>query len=271
MGSNRGVIGPIWRKKWCGWCGKPFGIISEHNFFLEKIHFLPPSPNFFKFRRHANSYRGPSQNLSVSYLEIYVELRDLPPWTFFSYVMVLNPNPLSDGPDRTIYPGFQIPHIMAQWVLQWLPVEIAWGPHEGGTCRCYTIVSISRPGTHAIVSAHIINPTNGSTFRTWDDVCQKLFNEEGHSACLLAASNWGPTTNANISAQNTKTPSHVRYCVYMPSGYLSYHTLTPAWADLYIGELENRPQKDMHITIRYIYIYIYKRGLASLRLRRWSS
>ena len=75
-------------------------------------------------------------------------------------------------------------------------------------------------------------------------------------ACLLVAWNWGPTTNANISAQNTKTPSHVRYCVYMSSGYISYHTLTPAWADLYIGELENRPQKDMHITIRYIYIYI---------------
>ena len=88
MGSNRGVIGPIWRIKWCGWCGKPFGIISEHNFFLEKIHFLPPPPNFFEVRRHANSYRGPSQNLGVSYLEIYVELRDLPPRTFFSYVMV---------------------------------------------------------------------------------------------------------------------------------------------------------------------------------------
>ena len=29
-----------------------------------------------------------------------------------------------------------------------------------------------------------------------------------------------------------------------------YNTLTPAWADLYICELENRPQKDMHITIR---------------------
>ena len=73
-------------------------------------------------------------------------------------------------------------------------------------------------------------------------------------ACLLVAWNWAPTTNVNLSAQNIKTPSHVRYCVYMSSGYLSYHTLTPTWADLYIGELENRPQKDMHITIRYIYI-----------------
>ena len=68
----------------------------------------------------------------LSYLEIYVELRDLPTGTFFSYVMVLNPNPLSGGPDRTIYPCFQIPQILAQRVLQWLPVEIAWGPHEGG-------------------------------------------------------------------------------------------------------------------------------------------
>ena len=75
-------------------------------------------------------------------------------------------------------------------------------------------------------------------------------------ACLLVAWNWGPTTNANISAQNTKTPSHVRYCVYMSSGYLSYHTQTPAWAALNIGELENRPQKGMHITIRYTYTYI---------------
>ena len=67
---------------------------------------------------------------------------------------------------------------------------------------------------------------------------------------LLVAWVWGPTTNVNISTQNIKTPSHVRYCVYMSSGYPSYHTLTPAQADLYIGELENRPQKDMHITIR---------------------
>ena len=43
--------------------------------------------------------------IGLPYLEIYVELRDLPPGTFFSYFMVLNPNPLSDGPDRTIYPG----------------------------------------------------------------------------------------------------------------------------------------------------------------------
>ena len=70
-------------------------------------------------------------------------------------------------------------------------------------------------------------------------------------ACLLVAWNWGHTTKVNISAQNIKTPSHVRYCVYIPSGYLSYHTLTPAWADLYIGELENRPPKDMHISLRY--------------------
>ena len=64
----------------------------------------------------------------LPYLEIYAELRDLPPGTFFSYVVVLNPNPLSDGPDRTIYPGFQILQMLAQRV----PVEFAWGPHEGG-------------------------------------------------------------------------------------------------------------------------------------------
>ena len=30
-------------KKWRRWCGKPFGIISEHNFFFEKISlFWPP-------------------------------------------------------------------------------------------------------------------------------------------------------------------------------------------------------------------------------------
>ena len=30
-------------KKWRGWCGKPFGIISEHNFFFEKnALFWPP-------------------------------------------------------------------------------------------------------------------------------------------------------------------------------------------------------------------------------------
>ena len=74
-------------------------------------------------------------------------------------------------------------------------------------------------------------------------------------ACLLVAWNWGPTTNVNISAQNMKIPSHVRYCMYLSSGCLSTHTLTPARADLYMGELENRPQKDMHITIRYICIY----------------
>ena len=42
--------GPNWvnsvdfgRKKWRGWCGKPFGIISEHNFFFEKnALFWPP-------------------------------------------------------------------------------------------------------------------------------------------------------------------------------------------------------------------------------------
>ena len=71
--------------------------------FLKIFTFLAP-PNFFEVRRHTNSYRGPKV---VSYLEIYVELRDFTYGTFFSYFEVLYPNPFSDGPHRPIYPGFQ--------------------------------------------------------------------------------------------------------------------------------------------------------------------
>ena len=74
-------------------------------------------PNIKKFRKNSlfgpflssapyKSCGGRNQILGVSYLEIYVELRDLSSGTFFSYFEVLCPNPLSDGPHRSIYPGF---------------------------------------------------------------------------------------------------------------------------------------------------------------------
>ena len=74
--------------------------------------------------------------MGCSYLEIYVDLRDLPSGTFFSYFEVLNPNPLSDGPHRSIYYGFQIPPFSlgspfgALWLAGCVGVEklfFSWG------------------------------------------------------------------------------------------------------------------------------------------------
>ena len=69
------------RKKWCRWCGKPFGIISEHNFLWKIFTFLTPSRIFSKSGTIQIPIGG--QNLGVSYLEIYVELRDFTSGAFF--------------------------------------------------------------------------------------------------------------------------------------------------------------------------------------------
>ena len=41
-GSKLGEIGPISAEKWCRWCAKPFGIISEHKKISKKFHFFDP-------------------------------------------------------------------------------------------------------------------------------------------------------------------------------------------------------------------------------------
>ena len=147
--------------------------------------FWPP-PNFFQVRRHANSGAQPKFRCFI--FRNIRRITRFAPWDIFlicygpqskSTLRWARSNDLPWFPD-TPYIGTTGPAMIPCRNCLGTP----WG--GGGTCRCYTIVSISRPGTHAIMSALNINPTNGSTFRTWDDVCQKLFNEEGHSACLLA-------------------------------------------------------------------------------------
>ena len=90
------------RKKWCRWCGKPFGIISEHKKISKKFAFWPllksgaiqilwgQEPNFGGFI---------SRNIR--------RITRFHLWDLFSYFEVLCRNPLSDGPHRSIYPGFQ--------------------------------------------------------------------------------------------------------------------------------------------------------------------
>ena len=106
------------RKSGADDAGSLFRSFPNINFFLKIFHFFDPPPNFFKVRRHTNSYRGP--NLGVSYLEIYVELRDFTSGTFFSYFELLYPNPLSHGPHRPIYPGFQTYTFSAKFTF-WTP------------------------------------------------------------------------------------------------------------------------------------------------------
>ena len=98
----------------------PHGDPSAPRRPLQTKSLFAPPPNFFQFRRHANSYREPNQNLGVSYLEIYVELRDFTSGTFFSYFELLYLNPLSDGPHRPIYPGFQTYTFSAKFTF-WTP------------------------------------------------------------------------------------------------------------------------------------------------------
>ena len=129
---------------------------------------------------------GAHPKFGLPYLEIYVELRDLPSGTFFSYFMVLIKSILRWARSNDL-PWFPDTPYIGPTGPAMIPCRNCLGIFMRGECtsRCYTIVSISWPGTHAITSAYNINPTNGSTFRTWYDVCQKLFNG-GHSACLLA-------------------------------------------------------------------------------------
>ena len=62
-----------------------------------------------------------------------------------------------------------------------------------------------------------------------------------------------PTTDAHISTQGIKTPSHVWYCVHawwIP--IISY--TNPGLSDS-VYKPENRPQNVIHLTMRYMYFY----------------
>ena len=109
-GWNRSNFGEIWGVGDLGSLLGSFWNIKKNS---KNFRFL--TPNFFRSPAPYKSYRGPSQNLGLPYLGIYVELRDFTSATFFSYFEVLYPNPLSDGPHRSIYPVFQTYPFFGSW------------------------------------------------------------------------------------------------------------------------------------------------------------
>ena len=171
-------------KKWCRRCRKPFGINFCHKKFTNFFRFF--DPKIFSVRP-IQIHTGAPAEIWASVSRNIRRITRFALWDIFliycgpqskSTLRWTQSNDLPWFPD-TPYIGPTGPAVA--------PYRNCLGPliRGGGACRCYTIVSISRPGTYAIMSAHNINPTNGSTFRRWADVCQKLFSEEGHSACCL--------------------------------------------------------------------------------------
>ena len=127
--------------------------IGRFTLFSRHTHFWLLDPKIFLSPAPYKSWRGPSQNLGLPYLGIYVELRDFTSGTFFSYFEVLYPNPLSDGSHRSIYPVFQTYPFLAS------------GPQNFPKSGAIQILQGAQPDFGVYISRNIRGITR---FHLWD-------------------------------------------------------------------------------------------------------
>ena len=141
-------IDRISAKKWCRWCGKPFGI----NLY-KKIRFFWP-PTFLPIQIHI----GAPVEIWVSISRDVRRITRFALWDIFLiYHGTQSKSTLRWARLIDFFLVFWYLYIVLTGLVVYL-MEIALGPPAKGGCRCYTLVSISWHDTYAIMSARNWTP-----------------------------------------------------------------------------------------------------------------